>query len=76
MNSFYKSPEPCPHVHVHVRPRYKNPVVINGNTYWDHNFGHHYASGSAEQMCSEEDMQTIYDLLKQGLNSEIQFDVV
>ena len=23
MNSFYKSPEPCPHVHIHVRPRYK-----------------------------------------------------
>ena len=69
MNSFYKSPEPCPHIHIHVRPRYKNPVVINGNTYLDNNFGHHYSSGRTEQMCSKEDVQTIYGLLKKRLNS-------
>ena len=68
MNSFYKSPKPCPHMHLHVRPRYKNPVVINGNTYLDHHFGHHYASGRTEQMCSKEDVQTIYGLVKKRLN--------
>lgn len=69
MNSFYKLPEPCPHIHIHVRPRYKNPVVINGNTYLDNNFGHHYSSGGTEQMCGKEDIQTIYGLLKKRLNS-------
>ena len=34
MNSFYKSPEPCPHIHIHVRPRYKNSVVINVILIW------------------------------------------
>ena len=38
MNSFFKEPEPCPHLHIHVRPRYRNPVVINGNTYADDSF--------------------------------------
>lgn len=69
MNSFYKSPEPCPHIHIHVRPRYKNPVVINGNTYLDNNFGHHYSIGRTEQIFSKEDIQIIYGLLKKWLNS-------
>ena len=43
MNSFYKESEPNPHLHIHVRPRYAGPVELNGNTYSDSEFGHHYA---------------------------------
>ena len=43
MNSFYKKSEPNPHLHIHVRPRYDKPVVLNGSTYTDSEFGHHYA---------------------------------
>lgn len=43
MNSFYRESEPDPHLHIHVRPRYDKPVMLNGNTYTDSEFGHHYA---------------------------------
>ena len=43
MNSFYKESEPDPHLHIHVRPRYDEPVMVNGHTYTDSDFGHHYA---------------------------------
>ena len=35
MNSFYKETAPDPHLHVHVRPRYDKPVMLNGSTYTD-----------------------------------------
>ena len=43
MNSFYKAPMPDPHLHIHVRPRYAQPVTLSGNIYIDSEFGHHYA---------------------------------
>ena len=43
MNSFYKKSEPDPHLHIHVRPRYDEPVTVNGRAYADREFGHHYA---------------------------------
>ena len=42
LNDFYKSENPNPHLHLHFRPRYKNPIVLNGNEYVDKEFGHHY----------------------------------
>lgn len=68
MNSFYREPEPCPHLHIHVRPRYRNPVVINGNTYADDSFGHHYATKKFGHI-STEDMQAIFDRMKNRLDS-------
>ncbi len=68
MNNFYKSPEPCPHLHIHVRPRYKNPVVINGNTYLDHHFGHHYSRSKPEPICSNEDIESIFTAMKSCLD--------
>ena len=68
MNSFYKESEPCPHLHVHVRPRYRNPVVINGNIYTDDSFGHHYSTEKSGRI-SPEDMQEIFDRVKSWLNS-------
>lgn len=43
MNNFYKEAIPNPHLHIHVRPRYKNAVVINNHSYTDAEFAHHYA---------------------------------
>lgn len=38
MNSFYKESEPNPHLHIHVRPRYDKPVMVNGSAYIDSEF--------------------------------------
>lgn len=67
MNSFYQASEPCPHLHIHVRPRYRNPVVINGNTYIDDSFGHHYSTKKNERIGTE-DMQEIYLRMKSRLH--------
>lgn len=42
MNSFYKTPKPDAHVHLHVRPRCKAPVLLHGTEYKDEEYGHHY----------------------------------
>ncbi len=42
LNDFYKKDEPTPHLHLHVRPRYRSPVILNGVQYIDEEFGHHY----------------------------------
>ncbi|MBP5253885.1 MAG: HIT family protein [Lachnospiraceae bacterium] len=68
MNSFFKDPEPCPHLHIHVRPRYRNPVVINGNTYADDAFGHHYTHDKGGRI-PEEDMQAVFIRMKRWLDS-------
>ena len=67
MNSFFKESEPCPHLHIHVRPRYRNPVVINGNTYSDDSFGHHYSTKKNARI-SAEDIQTVFNQMKSRLN--------
>lgn len=43
MNNAYKNNPPDPHVHWHVRPRYKKPVKFEGLKFEDKEFGHHYA---------------------------------
>ena len=63
MNSFYKNAVPNPHVHVHVRPRYKTPVTINGHVFADEEFGHHYSLKRSSRV-SDEDMQVIYGKMK------------
>ena len=63
MNSFYKNAVPKPHVHVHVRPRYKTPVTINGHVFADEEFGHHYSLKRSSRV-SDEDMQVIYGKMK------------
>lgn len=42
MNSFYKEQKPDAHLHLHVRPRCKAPVLLHGTEYKDEEFGHHY----------------------------------
>jgi len=42
MNNSYQLKRASPHVHWHFRPRYKNPVTLNGTTFSDPEFGFHY----------------------------------
>ena len=45
MNNAYQNNPPNPHVHWHVRPRYKKAVNFEGLKFEDKEFGNHYASG-------------------------------
>lgn len=42
MNSAYQAANPVAHVHWHLRPRYRAPVIFNGVEYRDKDFGRHY----------------------------------
>ena len=68
MNSFYKEPDPDPHLHIHVRPRYDKPVMLNGNTYIDSEFGHHYTLNKKNGAISGKDKEEVYIRLKEWLN--------
>ena len=67
MNNFYKAAAPDPHLHIHVRPRYDKPVPLNGNTYTDSEFGHHYAQKMSGEIPAE-DMEEVFSRLKEWLN--------
>ena len=67
MNSFYKESSSDPHLHIHVRPRYDKPVMINGNTYSDSEFGHHYALNKSGEIPAE-DREEVFVQLKEWLN--------
>lgn len=67
MNSFYKEPAPDPHLHIHVRPRYDKPVMINGHTYSDGEFGHHYGLNKSA-VIPVNDREEVFDRLKEWLN--------
>ena len=68
MNDFYKKEEPNPHLHIHVRPRYKNPIIINEHVYADEEFAHHYVPKKAVQL-RDDDKKTIYTLMKKYLDA-------
>ena len=67
MNSFYKEAEPNPHLHIHVRPRYDKPVILNDGTYTDKEFGHHYALNKSE-VVSAKVREEVFVRLKEWLN--------
>lgn len=65
MNNAYQDPDPKPHVHWHVRPRYKDPVHLAGEVFEDPNFGHHYLRGSeGDKIVSSELLQKISETLR------------
>lgn len=66
MNSFYKAAEPDPHLHIHVRPRYDKPVILNGRAYTDGEFAHHYALKKSGAIPSE-DREEVFSRLKEWL---------
>ena len=63
LNNFYKETTPNPHLHLHVRPRYKNAVVINDHSYEDTEFAHHYALKKETSML-DDDKKILYILMK------------
>jgi len=63
MNDFYKEPTPNPHLHIHMRPRYQNAIVLNNHAYEDTEFAHHYAL-KKEEVLLDEDRQSLYLLMK------------
>ena len=67
LNNFYKKTTPNPHLHIHVRPRYKNAIVINDHSYEDTEFAHHYAL-KKESLLLDDDRQTLYALMKKHFN--------
>jgi len=52
--------------HLHLRPRYSHPVIINGYTFQDRNFGEHYERHTDEQV-SDEIMEEITKKIKMCL---------
>ena len=67
MNSFFKEPAPDPHLHIHVRPRYDKPVLLNGSTYIDSEFGHHYAPDKSGAI-PVEDKEEVFRRLKEWMD--------
>ena len=66
MNDFFKQQVPDPHLHLHCRPRLKNPVIINGNVYNDEEFGHHYKMHKGNQL-PEVDKEYLFELMKKAI---------
>ena len=64
MNNFYKEVTPNPHVHLHLRPLYKNAISINNHSYIDTEFAHHYALNK-EVILLDDDKQTLYIRMKE-----------
>ena len=67
MNSFYKELAPNPHLHIHVRPRYDKPVMLNESIYTDSEFGHHYALKKSGVIPAK-DKEEVFIRLKEWLN--------
>ena len=66
MNNFYKAEEPNPHLHIHVRPRYKQGVVIGTTLYFDEEYGHHYAL-KKKNVLNEVDRSILFERMKEHL---------
>lgn len=53
MNNAYKTEPAVPHVHFHFRPRYQKTVSIDGQSFTDQEFGHHYDNNRPLQLDTE-----------------------
>ena len=67
MNHFYKEAAPNPHLHIHVRPRYENPIMLQERTYTDSEFGHHYGL-KKNGVIPAKDKEEVFIRLKEWLN--------
>ena len=57
MNNAYQLPDPKPHVHWHVKPRYSHSVEFEGEVFEDARFGHHYTLLEDLNRIVSDDMQ-------------------
>jgi len=53
-------------LHLHLRPRYSHPVLLQGYTFLDRNFGYHYERRTDEQV-SDEIMTYITESIKKEI---------
>lgn len=65
LNHFYKEEKPSPHLHIHVRPRYKKAVIINKHSYIDSEYAHHYVL-CKESVLRNEDKRVLYERMKEN----------
>ena len=56
MNNAYAKPDPKPHFHSHLRPRYSNPVEFAGVLFEDPNFGQHHLHGPENVRAVEDEV--------------------
>lgn len=57
MNDAYQEAEPLPHVHWHVRPRYRQPVSFQGREFADPEFGRHYVRNRDEDHIASNELR-------------------
>ncbi|MCQ2555830.1 MAG: HIT family protein [Clostridia bacterium] len=72
MNNVWSEDNPSPHVHIHVRPRYKDAIKVNGEIYQDKEFGAHYDRNASIQF-SEATIQHIYNEMKNNFSKYYNF---
>ena len=53
MNLAFRQPSPEPHVHLHLKPRYSSPVVVQGQEFTDPHFGSYLDGHHPRQRVSD-----------------------
>ena len=66
MNEAFQQSDPSPHVHYHFKPRYRQPVAVDGEVFEDRQFGH-YIRQKTPHPVSVSMGKTIIGLLKEQL---------
>lgn len=66
MNNAYQASPAVPHIHWHVRPRYERPAELQGVTFTDPEFGHHY-NREHKKIVSEDVLNAVHQALKMYL---------
>ncbi len=69
MNGAYGKEPPCPHVHFHLIPRYREPKILGDMSFVDKTYGRHY-SLNEEQFMSEGVRNQIRQMLKEALQEK------
>lgn len=71
MNDFYKADNPNPHLHIHLRPRCKEPVLLGNCVYKDDDFAHHYKNHKNSSLSFKE-RKILFDKFFRAFNSNNQ----
>lgn len=66
MNDAFQQPNPAPHVHYHFKPRYRQPVTIDGEVFEDQQFGQ-YIRKKTPHPVSIDMGEKIVGLIREGL---------
>lgn len=69
MNNAYQLPDPQPHVHWHVRPRYGAPTTVGDVEMVDGEFGHHHERDRGRKLLPYQ-MEDIAGRLRTSLPAE------